>query len=598
MQALSELSYRLMWEGIELDAPALRSGPRLEPGTGLRTEMTLDELSRRLVAEQSVSTPIDLDRTLVLRLGSADAGSAERIRSASYLQRLAPGISVILKRLVEGGLSDPYLQALNDWTAARRHFSIGDVEDLRFRIAHGDDQVKREAETELAEIEPILEAADKAERARASALIQLGGWIAGQIRRDRSRKSALLPFLAPLQSVVDVSTVVDVLVDAMSNRTFGLLDRWYNEEMVSAGATSWSGDRSEDGEYWSVLLLLRSARGEEQLSVPPERNADWASTEIGRLVDEVLSDADLWREFLPTAPDLETQATLIRSAWQGAAERRSSLDREEVATAELDPSSVAAFVGEIYKGFAQARIVMTALDQYGRVAREVRPAAFAARARVIREVLPKEWFVRQVEVGTVGRDFGASMANDQDQVLFEEMLQNVGAQQPNADADLPVALSRLIADWQGRFRRLPIVLAPDTAGVRTTLFGFEDFDPRPVSEGPSFGRLNGADVFLVHVDKPSPALVADPHALTIREFEDSHGVPIRVNVREIDQDLARDFIERGFTFRDEDESEDVDVRIRRLIDERVIVDVRVAHELIAEPSRLAALNQEDSEPPA
>ena len=115
-----------------------------------------------------------------------------RLRAASFLQQLALGIGVDLKRFVEADLLDSYRRALQDWAELGRHTDLTSrVDDLRFYRDRAERQAKVEIERELTAVEPVAKSFSAVMLTRASVLVQLGGWISRKARTTPKSTSAM-----------------------------------------------------------------------------------------------------------------------------------------------------------------------------------------------------------------------------------------------------------------------------------------------------------------------------------------------------------------------------------------------------------------------
>lgn len=544
--------------------------------------MIVDPQIRSLVSRQAIRTPIDVHRSLASRFESSSEPTAERLKAARFLQQLIPSIVVVLRMLARAGELDPYEEGLREWRRSRRGLSDGRIESLRFYASHATGARKKKLDQEIAALEPIEAAREAVEARRASVTIQLGGWLAQQVRASPESIERYLPYLAPLTGEVDGELALKVVENYFSDHSFDLLESWHSEEMMEAGLTTWSGNRSESGLYWAALLLVIKFPASATIKIQPNAGISWAAQIMRTQLADVVNDRHLWRSLLPE--DVDARAENLKSAWDAAERAQTAAERQAVAEADLDPARIAAFREENQNSFARAQRIGPALERAGRRRRVRRPSAFEEEARQIRELLPKRWFVEDLEVSGI-EDFGLKMARDQDELLYAK-LRDAGKETRPVERRLK-SLIDAIRSMTVEENCRPVVLAPDTFRIREHFSTAEAFEQTYNREDGPFGSLAGADIYLVGRGE-EPILLLDSHRVELTEYlGEGESSPLQIEVAELSPTAARSIVSRGFEFADEPELEEEE-RARRLVAERVQVDARAAFHLRIEPVAVTA----------
>lgn len=536
--------------------------------------MIRDPEIRRLVAEQASSTPIDAYKTLRYRFESSSEASDDRLRAAEFIVRLTSGLIQALKNLAQADEFDVYANALRKWNEARGTPEFEHrLDDLQFRAAHADRETKRRLNREIEELRPLADADTRISLARASGFVQLGGWLAARHRRDSGDRD-YLRYLSPLIAGVDRESVVLVLSQYFAEHTFQLLSSWHSEEMIASGASSWSGDRGEDGLYWAALLLLVHTPPGANVEIPSSSNVSWASTQMQSQLQAVADDIDLWAELLPA--DLEARRTNLESAWKDAENAQREAEQIAIANAQLDANVVDAFCRGNQEAFEAAQTVSSAFQIAGQRSRIRSESAFANRGRIVRQIFPKSWFVEDRHVGGLNENIGTEFAHDQDQVLLSEVLSQVTAEAQPAGS----RLSSLVSAVRQLVEEAPnqaVVLAPDHFILRERIFDAPGFRHEP--EHRAFGILAGAPVFLVPGVERQPLLLLDLRNAELTEFlAEGQRSPLWVQVTSLDLAAALDEVAKGFRFTDEPDMSNDEVA-EKLASERVLVSARLTWSL-------------------
>lgn len=529
---------------------------------------------RRLVAEQASSTPIDVYKSLRYRFESSSESLDDRLRAAEFLVRLTSGLMQTLKNLAQADEFDAYAKALRNWKEARGGSEFEHrLDDLQFRAAHADRETKRRLDREVNELRPLADADTQVSVARASGFVQLGGWLAAKLRHN-SEDRDYRRYLSPLVAEVDRNSVVLVLSRYFDNHRFQLLDSWHSDEMIASGASSWSGDRSEDGLYWAAFLLLVHTPPETNIEVPPSSNVSWASTQMQGQLQAVADDTGLWKELLP--PDLDARRSNLESAWKDAEDIQQEAERIAIANAQLDAGVVGAFCRGNQEAFEAAQTVSSAFHMGGRRSRIRSASAFENDGRIVRQLFPKSWFVEDRYVGGLNENIGTGFAQDQDQVLLSELLSQVTPEAQPAGSRLS-SLASAIRPLAEEAPNQVVVLASDHFILREQIFEAPGFRHEP--DHRAFGVLAGAPVFLVPGVERQPLILLDLRCAELTEFlaEGQHS-PLWVQVRTLDPAAAQEEVARGFRFTDEPGLSNDEVA-EKLASERVLVSARLAWNL-------------------
>jgi len=541
--------------------------------------MIRDPEIRRLVAEQASSTPIEAYKNIRYRFESSNESADNRLRAANFLVRLTGGLVRILKNLAEADEFDAYASALRVWKEARGNSEFERrLDDLSFYAAHGDRETKRRLDREIDELRPLADADKQISVSRAAGFLQLGGWLAGRLRRKPEDRN-YLRYLPPLVAEVDRDSVVRVLSQYFADHSFELLSSWYSDEMLTSGASSWSGDRSGDGLYWAAFLLLAQTPPDTRIEVPPSSNVSWASTQMQTQLQAVVDDADLWADLLP-ADDLYSRKSNLELAWKEAEGIQQEVERIAIVNAQLDRGVVDAFRRGNQEAFEAAQTVSNAFRIVGHRSLIRSASAFENRARIIREVFPKSWFIEDRYVGGLNENIGKEFARDQDQILFSELLSNAEPDAQPVGSQLG-SLTSAIRSLANETRNRVIVLAPDHFMLRERIFEAPGF--KHEADRRAFGVLAGAPVFLVPGIERQPLVLLDLQHGELTEFvAEGQQSPLWIQVTTLDLDSALAEVAKGFQFNDEPDMDDEEVA-SKLASERVLVSARLSWDLQFNP---------------
>jgi len=535
---------------------------------------------RRLVAEQASGTPINAYRSLQYRFESSSESTDARLRAADFLIRLTKSLMQTLKNLSEAEELDAYNSALRDWREARGRQELDlRLDDLQFHAAHAADrETKRRLNREIEELRPLADAAARISAARGSGFIQLGGWLAASRRRDPECRDHLR-YLEPLVAEVDRETVISVLTRYFADHSFDLLSDWHSQEMMASGVSSWSGDRGENGLYWAALLLLMKTPPDAKIEVPPSSNVPWASTQVQAQLQAVLNDAQLWTDLLST-DDLNARQSNIESAWKEAEQVQQEAERVAIANAQLNTEVVDAFRRGNQEAFETAQAVSNAFHRLAHRSRIRSSSAFENRGRIIREVLPKAWFVEDRHVGGLNENIGTEFARDQDHTLLSQLLSQATLEPQPVGSQLGSLISaiRSLAEEE---TNQTVVLAPDHYILRERIWEAPGF--RHEAERRPFGVLAGAPVFLIPGAERQPLVLLDLRHGELTEFmAEGQQSPLWIQVAMLDLASASEEVAKGFHFDDEPDMSDEEVA-DKLASERVLVSALLSWDLQFDP---------------
>ena len=535
---------------------------------------------RATVARQVTEPSLSFWRSLERKLERSDEPESSRVSLAKFLRQLASGIVRLLRGLIEAQEVDAFLKALREWVHEHPMTSFSDaIDDVRLQLRFASGDTKRELERELHRLEPLEAAVKDVRLARASALIQLGGWVLRQ-RRTQTASPEGPDFDACLEALagaVAYDDVLAVLDDYFGIGSFDLLDRWHSQEMIEQGVSRWSGDRSGDGLLWAAVLLLRLAPSDASITVEPRSNSSWVRQQMELQIDAVLQQRETFGPVLPET-DLDDHADHLKGAWRAAESRFQELERERIAVASLDVERVTEFRTKNIEAFRVSQVVATALGKAGTASRNVDDSAFESpSARVFREYMPKGWFVDDREVIGLNENLGRQMAEDQDRLLLSLLRADAAIERPGSPDDVVPFLTRLIAVWTKERGQPPLVVAPNHFQLRDLLWRSEAYERE--SSGSPRGRLSGTEVYLAGSDEDDAILVIDPAWTRLTEFiETGAESPLRIRVEPVDHETAMTSVEAGFSFGDRPDLTK-EAAAQRLVEERVLVDARTAFEL-------------------
>ncbi len=348
---------------------------------------------------------------------------------------------------------------------------------------------------------------------------------------------------------------------------------------MASGASSWSGDRSENGLYWAALLLLTNTPPDTRIEVPPSSNASWASTQMQAQLQAVVNDAHLWADLLPT-DDLNARQSNVESAWKEAEQVQQEAERVAIANAQLNTEVVDAFRQGNQEAFETAQAVSNAFHRLGHRSRIRSSSAFENRGKIIREVFPKSWFVKDRHVGGLNEKIGTEFARDQDQTLLSQLL-SLATLEPQPVGSQLGSLISAIQSLAEETTNRAVVLAPDHYILRERIWEASGF--RHEADRRAFGVLAGAPVFLIPGAERQPLVLLDLRHGELTEFmAEGQQSPLWIQVTTLDFASASEEVAKGFRFDDEPDMSDEEVA-NKLASERVLVSALLSWDLQFDP---------------
>ena len=286
--------------------------------------------------------------------------------------------------------------------------------------------------------------------------------------------------------------------------------------MSAAGVSSWSGDRSEDGLYWAALLLLRSTPPTSDVFIRPSTHAGWAHQQMRAQLTAVAEDRHTWSR-LVDQDDLQERVANLDAAWEAAELAQEEIERDRIAEAELSSERVQLFRDGVQSEFAGRRVLAGALAIPGRLIQVERPQAFEEDgARVVREVPPKGWLVDE-SVYRLEERVGGGLADDQDEIILRQLHEAAEHEEVEAGQGEVEGLVEVVNTWIETRGQPPLILAPNHYRLRESLFALGFADDGGSGNGP-FGRISGAEVFLVGRNEGQPVLLVDAQGARLTEY--------------------------------------------------------------------------------
>lgn len=558
-----------------------------------------DPKIRALVVHQSTEPVISFYRSREFDLERGSASDEERLRAARDLEALCAGIARLLQSLLEAGEFDGFDKALSSWNEDRRRETLAQqLDDLRFYLSHAADDRKRELEKKISALQPIADASRRVRVARASALVQLGGWMAAELTRRAAAdagptRDALTGSLKRIAGAAgEAEDVLAVLSDYFSGtHRFELLDSWHSHEMMAAGRRSWSGDNSGDGLYFAAILLVRLINVGDKVVIEPTESAGSVRHTMQRHLDAVLQNRERWSFLLPE--DAEARVKHIADELEAAEARQAEQERRRVAEAPLSADVVLEFRTSNSSSFRDARVIAGAFRRATRLVQTPDAEAFSRRGRVVREYLPKEWFVGGDRVINLTDDVGREMARDQDSVLFEALREAAFAERVSLP-ELPARILAFAEAIESVDQDHALVLAPLDFRLRQAFSSDELF--KADADSGWRGTLGHTPIYFVPVADSAPVLAIDLTRTSLIEYlVPGDESPLMIVVEPVSAEAAEKAALDGFRMSD-GQDDDAQTTARRLRAERVLLDARTAFELAGELGDNLALEWAGEQP--
>lgn len=353
-------------------------------------------------------------------------------------------------------------------------------------------------------------------------LIHLGlaAWVLRQYLRGSlplERAQPLFQSLsAQLGSVAELWSLIDVAVTHDAGERLEWTN-WVMFEEGSKGSAVWIDTNVYIWRLFVIAALRQLAGDKDVPQLPPTEAGKSASHSsealLWRAVKDVADDAE--GKFGPLVGPVKSDAyERLKKAISASAMAQEQRETDTVIQAALSQENVQQVTTNILEAWAADATLRHIANKEGACIWENAPPPQGLGLVGYYQFDRKDVYVKESGVwsGDWGDHYGRGLAQAENEIVIKEIM-NVAPVDPTHSEPLgmewPSELRAVLGEFRQRYRR-PVILL---VGLRTAAWRLSTVEgfgrEQPNRRAHQLGRLDGVDVYTLHVDVPASALIVD-----------------------------------------------------------------------------------------
>lgn len=308
---------------------------------------------------------------------------------------------------------------------------------------------------------PILrakeESANEIKRAREQVYFGLSSKILQKYQQNPDSETLKNFFDTAITYITDDIDQLTKVFD--SSRDFRTEDRWgwSNWEMISDGEAHFIDVHGKlDNLYCVLALRILKDKNEQQIEkikISPSRDLAFLSEErqggnnLITILNSIESNPDQWKFVLDDAARAKIPA--LKNILNNARQDQEQKEKESLKVAEIDPDKLNEFKAEIKKSFYKSGYLRPVIKAFG-VYKDLTSVAPSKKIDSwgYNQIDDKAAFIKDWHVHFVGwgENYGQGMANSEDQLIFEKMVDSSANERNVTQQDIISEIEKVLGE--------------------------------------------------------------------------------------------------------------------------------------------------------